>query len=72
MALDVSVLEVVARGGDVARVSARVRAVDILDAGLLAAQHKLTDDWMGRLRVYGPGGYGNDGDSMEPDFSPAT
>jgi FAD/FMN-containing dehydrogenase len=38
---------------------------------LEAVQRKITDDWMGRLRPYGPGGYGNEGDVMEPDFADA-
>ncbi|KAK4238307.1 hypothetical protein C8A03DRAFT_43908 [Achaetomium macrosporum] len=36
-----------------------------------AVQKKITEDWMGRLRVYGPGGYLNEGDVMEPDFADA-
>jgi len=36
-----------------------------------AANRKITEDWMGRLRGYGPGGYGNEGDVMEPDFGEA-
>jgi FAD/FMN-containing dehydrogenase len=38
---------------------------------LVAVQRKISDDWMGRLRVYGPGAYGNEGDAMEPDFADA-
>ncbi|KAL2156769.1 hypothetical protein VTH82DRAFT_1515 [Thermothelomyces myriococcoides] len=38
---------------------------------LEAVQRKITDDWMGRLRPFGPGGYGNEGDVMEPDFGEA-
>ncbi|KAK4246201.1 FAD linked oxidase [Corynascus novoguineensis] len=38
---------------------------------LEAVQRKITDDWMGRLRPYGPGAYGNEGDVMEPDFADA-
>ncbi|KAL2173111.1 uncharacterized protein P884DRAFT_252640 [Thermothelomyces heterothallicus CBS 202.75] len=38
---------------------------------LEAVQRKITDDWMGRLRPYGPGGYGNEGDVMEPNFGEA-
>jgi hypothetical protein len=36
-----------------------------------AVQKKITENWMGRLRVYGPGGYLNEGDVMEPDFADA-
>lgn len=32
---------------------------------------RITEDWMGRLRPYGPGAYGNEGDVMEPDFGEA-
>ncbi|KAK0642103.1 hypothetical protein B0T16DRAFT_516705 [Cercophora newfieldiana] len=32
---------------------------------------RLTGDWMKRLREYGPGAYGNEGDVMEPDFGEA-
>ncbi|KAK4142218.1 uncharacterized protein C8A04DRAFT_13385 [Dichotomopilus funicola] len=40
-------------------------------AELEAVQRKITDNWMGRLRPYGPGGYLNEGDVMEPDFGDA-
>lgn len=46
-------------------------APGISDAELEAVQRKITDNWMGRLRAYGPGGYGNEGDVMEPDFGAA-
>ncbi|KAK5652349.1 hypothetical protein OQA88_10541 [Cercophora sp. LCS_1] len=36
-----------------------------------AINRRITHDWMERLRVYGPGGYGNEGDVMEPDFGEA-
>ncbi|KAK3389560.1 hypothetical protein B0H63DRAFT_101611 [Podospora didyma] len=32
---------------------------------------KITEDWMTRLRVFAPGGYGNEGDVMEPEFGDA-
>jgi len=38
---------------------------------LEVANRKITEDWMSRLRGYGPGGYGNEGDVMEPDFGEA-
>ncbi|KAK1779749.1 hypothetical protein QBC45DRAFT_441490 [Copromyces sp. CBS 386.78] len=31
-------------------------------AGVEAVNRKITEDWMGKLRVYGPGGYLNEGD----------
>ncbi len=34
-------------------------------------QRRITDDWMGRLRRFGPGGYLNEGDVMEPEFGEA-
>jgi FAD/FMN-containing dehydrogenase len=34
-------------------------------------QKMITLDWMARLRPYGPGGYLNEGDVMEPDFGDA-
>jgi hypothetical protein len=46
-------------------------APGISETELEAVQRKITDNWMGRLRVYGPGGYGNEGDVMEPDFADA-
>jgi FAD/FMN-containing dehydrogenase len=46
-------------------------APGISETELEAVQRKITDNWMGRLRVYGPGGYGNEGDVMEPDFAGA-
>ncbi|KAK4121492.1 FAD-binding domain-containing protein [Parathielavia appendiculata] len=46
-------------------------APGISQAELEAVQRKITDDWMGRLRPYGPGGYMNEGDVMEPDFAEA-
>ena len=46
-------------------------AEDVTPAQLEAVNRKITDDWMGRLRVWGPGGYGNEGDVMEPDFGHA-
>ncbi|KAK4097890.1 FAD-binding domain-containing protein [Parathielavia hyrcaniae] len=46
-------------------------APGISQAELEAVQRKITDDWMARLRPYGPGGYGNEGDVMEPDFAGA-
>ena len=48
-----------------------VWAAGISRTELEAVQRRITDDWMGRLRVYGPGGYGNEGDVMEPDFAGA-
>jgi hypothetical protein len=36
-----------------------------------AINNKITHDWMERLRAFGPGGYGNEGDVMEPDFAEA-
>lgn len=38
-----------------------------------AINKRITDDWMGRLRNVTPGGggYGNEGDVMEPDFGQA-
>lgn len=41
------------------------------EAEVKAVNVKITDDWMGRLRPFGPGGYGNEGDVMEPDFGGA-
>ncbi|KAF4982316.1 hypothetical protein FZEAL_2045 [Fusarium zealandicum] len=40
---------------------------------ILAANKKITNDWMERLREVSPGsgGYGNEGDVMEPDFQQA-
>jgi hypothetical protein len=32
---------------------------------------KFNQDWMGRLRPYGPGAYGNEADVMEPNFGEA-
>ncbi|KAK0621942.1 hypothetical protein B0T17DRAFT_494420 [Bombardia bombarda] len=32
---------------------------------------KITSNWMQRLKAFAPGGYGNEGDVMEPDFGPA-
>jgi hypothetical protein len=46
-------------------------APGISETELEAVQRKITENWMGRLRVYGPGGYGNEGDVMEPDFAGA-
>ncbi|EAQ88599.1 hypothetical protein CHGG_05218 [Chaetomium globosum CBS 148.51] len=46
-------------------------APGISQTELEAVQRKITDNWMGRLRVYGPGGYLNEGDVMEPDFADA-
>lgn len=46
-------------------------APGISQTELEAVQRKITDNWMGRLRVYGPGGYLNEGDVMEPDFAEA-
>lgn len=40
-------------------------------AGVEAINRKITEDWMGRLRGYGPGGYLNEGDVMEPEFGEA-
>ncbi|CCC13801.1 unnamed protein product [Sordaria macrospora k-hell] len=40
-------------------------------AGVEAINRKITEDWMGRLRVYGAGGYLNEGDVMEPGFGEA-
>ncbi|KAK3688916.1 hypothetical protein B0T22DRAFT_407656 [Podospora appendiculata] len=40
-------------------------------ASMRAVNVKITHDWMARLRVYGPGGYLNEGDVMEPDFQDA-
>ena len=33
-----------------------------------AANRKLTNDWMNRLKPYGRGAYGNEGDVMDPEF----
>lgn len=40
---------------------------------ILATNKKITEDWMARLRAVTPGsgGYGNEGDVMEPDFGQA-
>ncbi|VBB76586.1 Putative protein similar of AD/FMN-containing dehydrogenases of Aspergillus oryzae [Podospora comata] len=38
---------------------------------LAATNNKITHDWMERLRAWGPGGYGNEGDVMEPNFGEA-
>ncbi|KAL2020618.1 hypothetical protein VTK56DRAFT_8108 [Thermocarpiscus australiensis] len=46
-------------------------APGISESEYAAAQRELTDDWMGRLRPFGPGGYLNEGDVMEPDFADA-
>ena len=32
---------------------------------------KVTDDWLGRLKKFGTGAYGNEADVMEPDFGEA-
>ncbi|KAK4156094.1 hypothetical protein C8A00DRAFT_12939 [Chaetomidium leptoderma] len=46
-------------------------APDISTTELEAVQRKITDNWMGRLRPFGPGAYLNEGDVMEPDFAGA-
>jgi hypothetical protein len=33
-----------------------------------SANRKLTGDWMSRLKPYGRGAYGNEGDVMDADF----
>jgi FAD/FMN-containing dehydrogenase len=38
---------------------------------LKAVNVKITHTWMDKLRQYGPGGYLNEGDVMEPDFADA-
>ena len=39
--------------------------------GYEVMNRKITNGWMERLRAYGPGGYGNEGDVMEPRFGEA-
>jgi len=41
------------------------------DVEIEAANRKVSDDWMKRLRAFGPGTYGNEGDIMEPNFGEA-
>ncbi|KAK2798236.1 hypothetical protein FQN51_007802 [Onygenales sp. PD_10] len=50
-----------------------VWAANATTAEIEEANRRLTEDWMGRLRVLTPGGgaYGNEGDVMEPDFAAA-
>ncbi|KAK0732149.1 hypothetical protein B0H67DRAFT_94421 [Lasiosphaeris hirsuta] len=43
----------------------------VSEAEVKTVNVRITDDWMGRLRPFGPGGYGNEGDVMEPDFGGA-
>ncbi|KAH7150198.1 hypothetical protein B0J13DRAFT_285323 [Dactylonectria estremocensis] len=61
---DVSMFAIVGAGWDVASSS---------PSDILATNKKITDDWMQRLRdvTPGSGGYGNEGDVMEPDFGQA-
>ncbi|KXX76634.1 6-hydroxy-D-nicotine oxidase [Madurella mycetomatis] len=46
-------------------------APGLSESELEAVHNKITHNWMERLRVYGPGAYGNEGDVMEPDFGEA-
>ncbi|KAK4225264.1 hypothetical protein QBC38DRAFT_421705 [Podospora fimiseda] len=41
------------------------------EADLETTNRRITDDWNSRMRVFGPGGYGNEGDVMEPNFGNA-
>ncbi|KAH8736178.1 hypothetical protein BGZ61DRAFT_489907 [Ilyonectria robusta] len=61
---DVSMFAIIGSGWDVAGSSPEA---------ILATNKKITNDWMQRLRDVSPGsgGYGNEGDVMEPDFGQA-